>query len=83
LVQRFASAIYSRKYIKWANTLWRQVNTKLDGHGKFLCYSSEDDIAYFVRRFLEDTTLIALEDFDADRLRCVWLRPRHVPQHVF
>jgi len=39
------------------NTIWRKARARLDGHGKFLYYSSEDDISYFVRGFLEDILL--------------------------
>jgi hypothetical protein len=39
------------------NTIWRKARARLNGHGKFLYYSSDDDISYFVRGFLEDILL--------------------------
>lgn len=41
-----------------ANTVWRAANTRADG-SRYLLYSSEGDIAYFVRRFIDDI-LVAL-----------------------
>mmetsp|Transcript_18757 Transcript_18757/g.27118 ORF Transcript_18757/g.27118 Transcript_18757/m.27118 type:complete len:152 (-) Transcript_18757:1004-1459(-) len=51
-----------------ANTIWRKAHTRRGGHGKFLYYSSKDDVAYFVRRFLEDILLALniLLDFNAE-----------------
>jgi hypothetical protein len=50
------------------NTVWRKAHTKETDGRKFLLYSSEDDIVYFVRRFLEDI-LLALDlplDFNGE-----------------
>ncbi len=50
-----------------ANTVWRKATTRSDG-SRYLLYSSEDDIVYFVRRFMEDI-LLALGlslDFNAE-----------------
>jgi hypothetical protein len=50
-----------------ANTVWRKAHTRSDG-SRYLLYSSEDDIVYFVRRFMEDI-LLALGlslDFNAE-----------------
>lgn len=38
------------------NTVWRKARTRADG-SRYLLYSSEDDIVYFVRRFMEDILL--------------------------
>lgn len=42
-----------------ANTVWRRATTRSDG-SRYLLYSSEDDIVYFVRSFMEDI-LFALD----------------------
>ena len=50
-----------------SNTIWEMVRTRSNGE-KFRCYSSEDDIAYLVRRYLE-SILSALNlplDFNAE-----------------
>jgi len=50
-----------------SNTVWRKSTTRSDG-SRYLLYSSEDDIVYFVRRFMEDI-LLALGlslDFNAE-----------------
>ena len=68
------------------NSIWERVNTGPDGR-KYRIYSSEDDIAYIVRRFLE-SVLSALNlplDFNAEvtikQIRpdiCVVLRDKYL-----
>jgi hypothetical protein len=50
------------------NMIWRYAKIRKDDGGKFLCYSSEDDIVFFIRTFLRDI-LLALKihlDFHAE-----------------
>jgi hypothetical protein len=50
------------------NVIWRDAHIRDTDGGKFLYYSSEDDIVFFIRRFLKDI-LLALNlrlDFNAE-----------------
>ena len=37
------------------NVIWRNAHVRDTDGGKFLCYSSEDDIVHFIRTFLEES----------------------------
>lgn len=58
----------SEEVLRAPNLIWRDAKIREKDGGKCLCYSSEDDIVFFIRRFLTDV-LLALKiqlDFNAE-----------------
>lgn len=58
----------SEEVLRAPNIIWRDAKIREKDGGKYLCYSSEDDIVFFIRSFLTDV-LLALKiqlDFNAE-----------------
>jgi hypothetical protein len=57
-----------KEVLNAVNNIWRDAHIRESDGGKYLWYSSEDDIVFFIRRFLKDI-LLALNlrlDFNAE-----------------